>query len=63
MTWFLIKRMRVFHALLPIHRIKRKNIQGLKIYIAIGGFSLLADALLRGSTVVSDPHEEPILVF
>ena len=38
-------------ALLPIYRIKRKGIQGLRIYVVIGGFSLLADALLRGSSV------------
>ena len=31
--------------------IKRKSIWGLKIHVAIGGFSLLADALLRGSSV------------
>ena len=36
-------------ALLPLYRIKRKSILGLKIYVVIGGFSLLADALLQGS--------------
>ena len=40
-------------ALLPIYRIKRKIIKISKIYIVISGISLLADALLRGSSVHS----------
>ena len=48
-------------ALLPIYRIKRKSIKGLRIYVVIGGFSLLADALLRGSSVLSLSRiKEPI---
>ncbi len=47
MIIFLIAR----DALLPIYRIKRKNIKGTKIHIVIGGFFLLADAILRGSSV------------
>ena len=39
-------------ALLPIYRIIGKGIKGLKIHVVIGGFSLLTDALLRGSSVV-----------
>ena len=41
-------------ALLPLYRIKRKSILGLKIYVVIGGFSLLADALLQGSSVLAE---------
>ena len=37
---------------LPIYRVKRNRIKGLRIYVVIGGFSLLADALLRGSSLV-----------
>ncbi len=40
-------------ALLPIYRIKRKSISGLRIFVVIGGFSLLANALLLGSSVYS----------
>ena len=36
---------------MPIYRIKRKSILGFRIYVVIGGFSLLAAALLRGSSV------------
>ena len=38
-------------ALLPMYRIKRKNFQRLKIYVVIGDFTLLANTLLRGSSV------------
>ena len=41
-------------ALLPLYRIKRKSILELKIYVVIGGFSLLADALLQGSSVLAE---------
>ena len=35
-----------------LYRIKRKSIWGLKIFVVIEKFFLLADALLRGSSVV-----------
>ena len=36
---------------LPMYRIEITNIRVLKIHVVIGGISLLADALLRGSSV------------
>ena len=37
-----------------MYRIKGKNIWRLKIHVIIGRFSLMADALLRGSSVQAD---------
>ena len=39
-------------ALLPIYSIKRNIRWGLKIHVVIGGITLLADALLRGFSVL-----------
>ena len=41
----------LIYILLPIYRIMNNSIWGLKIYIVIPGFPLLADALLRGTSV------------
>ena len=52
-----------FHALsreMPYCQyLELKSIWGLRIYVIIGGFSLLADALLQGSSVPTMCHALP----